>query len=71
MKCQILFSGKDRKIISKCHLLNFLRGVLSVNSAAHLSSCKLNKIHKNIPKIEWGDWVRQRCHVSYVTRASN
>ena len=31
MKCQNLFSGKNKKNISKCHLLNFLPRVLSIN----------------------------------------
>ena len=31
MKCQILFSGKNKKNISKCCLLKILPGVLSVN----------------------------------------
>ena len=30
MKCQILFSGKNKKNISKCRLLNILPRVLSV-----------------------------------------
>ena len=30
MKCQILFSGKNKKNISKCHLLKILPGMLSV-----------------------------------------
>ena len=31
MKCQILFSGKNKKNISKCHLLKILPRVLRVN----------------------------------------
>ena len=31
MKCQILFSGKNKKNISKCRLLKILLRVLSVN----------------------------------------
>ena len=31
MKCQILFSGKNKKNISKCRLLKILPTVLSVN----------------------------------------
>ena len=31
MKCQILFSGKNKKNISKCCLLKILPRVLSVN----------------------------------------
>ena len=30
MKCQSLFSGKNKKTISKCHLLNFLPSMLSI-----------------------------------------
>ena len=33
MKCQILFSGKNKKNISKCRLLKILPRVLSVKSA--------------------------------------
>ena len=32
MKCQILFSGKNKKNISKCRLLKILPRVLSVNA---------------------------------------
>ena len=32
MKCQILFSGKNKKNISKCRLLKILPRVLSVKS---------------------------------------
>ena len=32
MKCQILFSGKNKKNISKCRLLKFLPRVLSVKT---------------------------------------
>ena len=31
MKCQILFTGKNKKNISKCRLLKILPRVLSVN----------------------------------------
>ena len=37
MKCQILFSGKNKKNISKCRLLKFLPRVLRVNFV--LMSC--------------------------------
>ena len=30
MKCQILFSGKNKKNIAICHLLKILPGVLSI-----------------------------------------
>ena len=33
MKCQILFSGKNKKNISKCRLLKILPRVLSVNTS--------------------------------------
>ena len=32
MKCQILFSGKNKKNISKCRLLKILPRVLSVDT---------------------------------------
>ena len=31
MKCQLLFSGKNKKNISTCHLLKILLNMLSVN----------------------------------------
>ena len=36
MKCQILFSGKNKKNISKCRLLKILPRVLSVKEPAKL-----------------------------------
>ena len=30
MKCQSLFSGKNKKNISKCHTLNFLPSMLNI-----------------------------------------
>ena len=44
MKCQILFSGKNKKNISKCCLLKILPRVLSVK---HSMSDKEEKIKKN------------------------
>ena len=35
MKCQILFSGKNKKNISKCRLLKILPRVLSVKVVVH------------------------------------
>ena len=35
MQCQILFSGKNKKNISKCRLLKILPRVLSVKQAKH------------------------------------
>ena len=36
MKCQILFSGKNKKNISKCHLLKILPRVLGVKQQLNL-----------------------------------
>ena len=32
MKCQVLFTGKNKKTVSNCHLLKFLPRVLSIKS---------------------------------------
>ena len=41
MKCQIMFSGKIRKISSICHLLNWLRVVkINIHVLIHLSKGK-------------------------------
>ena len=37
MKCQSLFSGKNEKNISNCHLLNILPSMLNVNEFDWLS----------------------------------
>ena len=42
MKCQILFSGKNKKNISKCRLLKILPRVLSVNYQAGQDVCMDN-----------------------------
>ena len=47
MKCQILFSGKNKKNISKCRLLKILPRVLSVKHSDTSSVCCLEYI--NIP----------------------
>ena len=36
MKCQIPFSGENKKNISKCHLLKFLPSMLSINHLPYL-----------------------------------
>ena len=36
MKCQILFSGKIKKTISKCHLLKIVPRVLNVKTTSDL-----------------------------------
>ena len=38
MKCQVLFSGKNKKNTSICHLLNILTGVLIVNKHMHANT---------------------------------
>ena len=37
MKCQIMFSGKNKENISRCHLLKILRRVLHVSVKGLLS----------------------------------
>ena len=37
MKCQMQFSGKNRKIVSRCHLLNFFPSMLCVK---YTCTCK-------------------------------
>ena len=49
MKCQILFSGKNKKSISKCHLLKILPSMLSVkigDEHIHSSVANSNDILK-------------------------
>ena len=50
MKCQILFSGTNKKNISKCRLLKILPRVLSVRSfyAAEESCLTISMLGKNI-----------------------
>ena len=44
MKCQILFSGKNKKNISKCRLLKILPRVLSVKmSSDYLFNIRLKQ----------------------------
>ena len=42
MKCQNLFSGKNKKNISICHLLKILPSMLSVNHLSTVSSRLFN-----------------------------
>ena len=42
MKFQILFSGKNKKNISKCHLLKFLPRVLRVKGVKIIYACFRN-----------------------------
>ena len=42
MKCQILFSGKNKKNISKCRLLKILPRVLSVKGDIFLRIFKID-----------------------------
>ena len=59
MKCQNLFSGKNKKNILRCHLLEILPRVLCVNKNASLLQVD-----------DEGGRVWWRCFVSYVTGAS-
>ena len=47
MKCQILFSGKNKKNISKCRLLKILPRVLSVKTVMAQNTLDY-KQHTNI-----------------------
>ena len=63
MKCHILFPGKNKKNISKCHLLKILPRVLSVN----MSSVDAN----SICDVNLGDNLRyvfypKRIHVLWL-----
>ena len=37
MKCQILFSGENKKNISKCHVLKFVSSMLSVDNSIDIT----------------------------------
>ena len=57
MKCQILFSGKNKKNISKCRLLKILPRVLSVNRETALKRpVELKKKKKKKYKKLLGEW---------------
>ena len=45
MKCQILFSGKNKKNISKCRLLKILPRVLSVKGFFFIFFMKLYVVY--------------------------
>ena len=49
MKCQILFSGKNKKNISKCCLLKILPRVLSVNIFKYLDG----QVQANRANLYW------------------
>ena len=49
MKCQILFSGKNKKNISKCRLLKILPRVLSVKSRKYEINLAERRVY--MPKI--------------------
>ena len=51
MKCQILFSGKIRKNISKCHLQKNLSRVLSIKESNSLSEKDDFAFHSDIPYV--------------------
>ena len=61
MKCQILFSGKNKKNISKCRLLKILPRVLSVNRETALKRpVELKKKKKKKKKNTKNFWVSGR-----------
>ena len=45
MKCHILFSGKNKKNISKCRLLKILPRVLSVKVLVDAAQCTMDDGH--------------------------
>ena len=47
MNCQITFSGKNKKNISKCHLLKILPRVLSVKTEKILIETTLKKTYSD------------------------
>ena len=49
MKCQILFSGKNKKIISICHLVDILPRVLSAQMYRHVNMIQ-NQLLNGIPQ---------------------
>ena len=49
MKCQILFSGKNMKNISKCHLLKILPRVLSIKELSWPSTCIVYLLFSFLP----------------------
>ena len=50
MKCQILFSGKNKKNISKCRLLKILPRVLSVKQAYKEQMGSRSRVNSRFPK---------------------
>ena len=51
MKCQMLFSGKIRKTISKCCLQKNLSRVLSIKESHSLSEKDVFAFHSDIPYV--------------------
>ena len=75
MKCHILFSGKNKKYISICHLLKILPKVLSVKDWTSLSfaqftkdSLRLVKMTRNNFKHAVGPTFRSFCLAMQYTR---
>ena len=54
MKCQILFSGKNKKNISKCNLLIILPRVKSINSL-YSGKCRPNLKKKCLEIVSFVD----------------
>ena len=59
MKCQILFSGKNKKNISKCRLLKILPRVLSVKqvqqSINYLLASRMQQFSPEAQILAWKD----------------
>ena len=53
MKCQCLYSGKNKNNISKCHPLTFLPSMLSVKSEQQKEKCHSLKKKGKLPWPEY------------------
>ena len=78
MKCRILFSGKNKKNISKCHLLMILPGVLSVKQVyfiilpvlvTEIAGLVANSVlipHHSLWHLIWSTLFAQACLSEYL-----
>ena len=57
MKCQILFSGKIRKNISKCRLQKHLFRLLSIKESNSLSEKDDFAFHSDIPYVFYNHFL--------------
>ena len=72
MKCQILFSGKNKKNISKCRLLKILLRVLSVNCLVNIwTGCLdwfINLLHQRVSYWVWQNHITQNIQTSRLSK---